>query len=120
MSLNLSPLRYDLTAITRGDTFPAIQFADSAADTDLSRVRMKVCNASGSTVISLDSDATGITINSSTAGSWNFTIGPISAATTEDLAAGLYAYDIETIDSAGSVRTEFDGNWEILPQITDV
>ena len=120
MSLNFTPLRFDLSAITRGDTFPAIQFEDSAAGTDLTRVRMKVCNASGSTVISLDSDASGITINSSTAGSWDFTIGPISAATTEDLAAGLYAYDIETIDSVGTVRTEFDGNWEILPQITDV
>lgn len=117
--LNLEPLRYDWPSIQRGDTMPAQVFSDSSADTDLSRVRVKICDSDGTTQVSLDSSASGITINTSTAGSWNFTIDAISAATTDALVAGLYAYDLETTDSAGSVRTEFEGTWEIRPQITD-
>lgn len=118
--LNLEPLRYDWPAIQRGDTFPAQVFADSGADTDLSRVRVKICDSDGTTKVTLDSASSGVTITTATAGSWNFTIDAISAATTEALTAGLYAYDIETIDTAGSVRTEFEGTWEIRPQITDL
>lgn len=119
MSLDLEPLAYNLPTIVRGDTMPAIVFADTSADTDLSRVRMKVCDSSGSIALTLDSATSGITINASTAGAWNFTVGPITAAQTEALTAGLFAYDLETTDTAGSVRTEFNGTWRIKAQITD-
>ena len=117
--LHLEPLRYDWPSIQRGDTMPAQVFSDTAADTDLSRVRVKICDSDGVKQVTLDSSTSGITINNSTAGSWNFTIDAISSSTTEALAAGLYAYDLETTDSSGYVRTEFEGVWEIRPQITD-
>jgi len=98
---------------------PAQIFSDTAADTDLSQVRVKICDSDGVKHVTLDSSTSGITINNSTAGSWNFTLDAISSATTEALAAGLYAYDLETTDSSGYVRTEFEGVWEIRPQITD-
>lgn len=117
--LHLEPLRYNWPAIQRGDTMPAQVFADTSADTDLTRVRIKICDSDGVKQVTLDSSTSGITINNSTAGGWNFTIDAISTATTEALSPGLYAYDLETIDSSGYVRTEFEGVWEIRSQITD-
>lgn len=113
------PLRYDLEPIVRGDTFPAIVFSDSSADTDLARVRMQICNSAGTAVVTLDSAASGVTLNTTTAGSWNFTVGPIDKDTTEAMAAGLYAYDLESYDTSGFRRTEFNGTWKIIPQITE-
>lgn len=117
MALDLTPLRWDWSPVTQGDTFPACQITETSADTDLSRVRVKI-KAAGSTsaALTLDSSTTGITIGSATAGDWAFTIGAIS---TGSLTAGVYSYDLETTDSAGTVRTEFSGTWEILTQITD-
>lgn len=117
MALDLTPLKWDWAPITQGDTFPATLITETSADTDLSRVRVKI-KAAGSTsaALFLDSQTTGVTIGNATAGAWSFTIGAIS---TSSLAAGVYSYDLETTDSAGTVRTEFSGTWEILTQITD-
>lgn len=120
MALDLKPLRWDWPAVTTGDTYPACQITDTAADTDLSRVRIKIKAQGGTTAaLSLDSSTTGVTITTATAGAWDFTIGPITAAQTATLDPGLYLYDIETTDSAGTVRTEFSGIWEILSETTD-
>lgn len=119
MSLDLSPFRDDWPSIVRGDTFPAIVYAETSADVDLSRVRVKICDSDGVVQVTLDSATSGVTINTSTAGAWNFTVGPIAAATTENLTSGDYAYDIETTDASGGVRTEVNGIWPIKAQITD-
>ena len=106
--------------MTKGDTYPAANFTETEADSDLSRVRVEV-KAAGSTTaaLTLDSDATGVTINTATAGAWDFTVDEISAATTAGLTAGWYSYDLETTDAAGVVSTEFKGSWRILPEVTD-
>jgi hypothetical protein len=116
MALDLKPLKWDWAAVTTGDTFPATNITDSGSDTALVRVRVKV-KASGEATASLtlDSSSTGITITNATAGAWNFTIDMIQVA----LAAGTYSYDLETTDSAGTVRTEFAGTWEILEETTN-
>jgi hypothetical protein len=119
MSVNLEPLRYDWPSVQRGDTFPAINFTDTGADANLSRVRVKICDSNGTVKITLDSNTSGVTINTATAGAWDFTIDAISAATTEALVAGAFAYDLETTDANSVVRTEFEGTWQVDPQITD-
>jgi len=116
MALDLTPLRLDWAPVTTGDTYPACTITETEADTDLERVRITIkATGSDTAALELDSDATGITINTATAGAWSFTIDVIEVS----LAAGFYQYDLETTDAAGTVRTEFSGQWEILTQITD-
>lgn len=118
MSLNLKPLRWDWAAVTVGDTYPACVITETEADTTLSRVRIKIKDADGTLKLTLDSNTSGVTINTATAGAWNFTIAEISASDTGNLTAGFHDYDLE-ITSGGKVRTEFAGSWELLPQITN-
>ncbi len=119
MPLDLSPLVWNWTAITRGDTYPATRIQEEDATTDLVRVRLKVRATGGTLLLSLDSAASEITIDDDTAGSWDFTIPAISAEVTATIRHGVHNYNIEITDSAGTVRTEFSGTWEILPQITN-
>lgn len=119
MALDLRPLRWDWAAVKQGDTYPACTITETESDSALTRVRIKVKDSSGATALTLDSNTSGITINTATGGEWDFTIGAISAATTATLTAGYYDYDLETTCANGVVRTEFEGSWEILAQITD-
>jgi len=112
--------RMDWPSIKQGDTLRAIQFNAANTTSDLSRVRCKVKNDEGVTIVSLDSNVSGVTINNSAAGSWQYTIESIPASATELIASGLHNYDIEITDSDGVVETHFEGCWEIRPQITDV
>jgi len=117
--MNLRPLKWNWSCITQGDTYPATNITETSADTTLSRVRVKIIKANATaTALTLDSNTTGITLNGTSPGGWDFTIDEIPAATTATLDAGSYAYDLETTDSVGTVRTEFRGTWEIEPQVT--
>jgi len=118
MALDLKPLRWDWAAVKQGDTYPACLISETLADTALARVRVKV-KLNGVLALDLDSDGSGITLNGTGAGGWSFTIGAISAAQTTLLAPGYYDYDLETTDAGGVVRTEFEGGWEILSQVTN-
>jgi hypothetical protein len=118
MSANLKPSCYNWASVVQGDTFPAIVFAASGTSTDLARVRVTVKDKDGNAKLTLDSNTSGVTLNDTTAGSWNYTVGPVSAANTTSIAAGTHSYDLETTDVGGVVRTHFHGFWEILPQIT--
>jgi len=113
------PARMDLPSIKQGDTLRAIAFVSTGTLTALDRVRMKIKDSDGATLLSRDSDTSGITLNVTTAGAWAYTLDLIPAATTAAIAAGLHSYDIETIDADGVVETHFEGCWEITPQITD-
>jgi len=117
MALDLKPLRYDLPAVTVGDTYPAMQFTYDG-DGTLTRVRAKIKDENGTAVLTLDSSTSGMTITTATSGAWDFTMAVITAATTAGLTAGIYSYDLETTSSSG-VRTLLSGNWELLTQITD-
>jgi len=118
MSVNLKPSCYNWASVVQGDTFPAIVFAASGTSADLARVRVTVKDKDGNAKLTLDSNTSGVTLNDTTAGSWNYTVGPVSAADTTSIAAGTHSYDLETTDVGGNVRTHFHGFWEILPQIT--
>lgn len=111
--------RMDWPSIKQGDTLRAIQFNASGTESALARVRCKVKDADGVTLLSLDSDTTGITIDTATAGSWQYTIDQIGRAITETIKSGLHSYDIETTDADGVVETHFEGCWNVGPQITD-
>jgi hypothetical protein len=119
MEFDNLPQRLDWPAITQGDTFRAMVFACTDSDTILARVRCKVKSPTGALLLSLDSDDTGITLDSTTAGAWQFTIGPILPATTEGMPAGCNQFDIEITDSNGIRDTDFSGCWTIYPQVTD-
>ena len=118
MTLDLTPLYWNWSSITQGDTYPACNIKETQSDTELIRVRVKI-KLAGVIALTLDSNSSGITLNSTGAGEWDFTIEAIPATATTALAPGCYDYDIETTSANGVVRTEFKGNWEILPQITD-
>jgi hypothetical protein len=113
------PFIYVMPAITQGDTYPAWNISITECDTTLARVRQKFrLSGATSAALILDSDDTGITIDTAS-GTWAFTMDVIAATTTQGLAAGNYSYDIETTDNLGTVKTWIKGNWKILPQITD-
>ena len=118
MAINLLPEKWNLPSVLVGDTLPATNFLYPGSGT-LARVRMKVKDAAGATVLSLDSDTSGMTINVTTTLAWDFTMDEVAAATTAGITAGEYAYDIETITSTGTVRTLVGGAWYLLAQITD-
>ena len=118
MALNFTPFIWNWATIKAGDTYPAARITEDAGgdgDTTLERVRIKIKNAEGQTVINLDSDNTGITINDASAGAWDYTIDSFTAPSV----AGIYSLDMEWTDGAGVVTTATDGTWEILPQTTD-
>ena len=120
MALDLRPQPLDWYAIKQGDTYPACNFVSTDADTVLARVRLKVrLQGATSASLSLDSETSGITINSTAAGAWDYTIDSISAEQTTTLAPGYYDQELEVTDTNGVVSTDFEGIWEILPQITD-
>jgi hypothetical protein len=118
--MDLTPAKYNLVAVTQGDTYPATNVTISGNDTVLSRVRLKIkLTGATTTALTLDSNsAAGITLTATAAGTWAFTIDAIPAATMQTLTAGSYSFDLETTDASGVVKTEFKGNWQILPQIT--
>ena len=118
MALNLQPLTWHWEPVPKGDTYPAANITESSSDAALVRVKVEI-KANGNTTSSLvlDSSDTGITLNSTGAGSWDFTIDAISAATTDLLDEQYYAYQLKTTDANGVVRTEFQGTWEVTPQI---
>lgn len=118
MPINLLPEKWNLPSVVCGDTLPATNFLYPGSGT-LSRVRVKAKDSAGATVLSLDSDTSGVTINTATSGAWDWDIDEVSAATTAGIAAGNYKYDMETITSAGTVRTLLGGNWCLLEQVTD-
>lgn len=73
----------------------------------------------GTELLDLDSDASGITITTTTAGAWDFTIDEISAATMETMPVGEHLYDMKVTDAGGIVSYDFYGTWEITAQQTD-
>ena len=79
MELDLTPLEWDWTPVTKGDTFPSIRIQETSSEVDCARVRVKI-KASGvaTAALELDSDASGITITDGTAGAWDFTIDTIT------------------------------------------
>lgn len=119
MSLDLTPQKLCWPSVKQGDTYPATRFEESLSDTDLVRVRIKVKDADDVELLSLDSDTTGITIISATAGAWEYEIDEILPVTTETLPVGVHNYDQEITDSAGVVTTDFEGTWRILKKYTD-
>lgn len=116
MALDLKPLRWDWPAVTTGDTFPAIRITEFESEESLERVRVSITRSGESSPsLTLDSETSGVTIETASAGAWDFTIDAINPVA---LTAGNYAYDIETTDGAGTIRTEFSGTWPILSEIT--
>jgi hypothetical protein len=112
--LSFEPLKMNMPKVTTGDTFPAMRFTETSADTDLARVKLLVKRQwtdEEEILLTLDSDVSGITIINSDAGSWVYEIDRISEIALE---SGVYDYEIETTDSLGTITTEFVGEWKIL------
>ena len=118
MALNLKPLVWHWDTVVKGDTYPAATITESSSDSALERIKIEIkSNGNTTSSLVLDSDATGITLNNTDAGAWNFTIDAISAETTDTLDEQYYAYQLKSYSANGVVRTEFVGNWEVTPNI---
>jgi len=110
----LTPYIWNWPAITAGDTMPGIQVegTDEPDGIDLVRVRMQVRDINGTIVLDFDSDDTGITITD--AATWAFETDSFTAP----VDAGVYKYDIETIDSNDDIATIVRGSWNVQEQTT--
>ena len=114
MAIDLKPMRWDWASVTKGDTLPAMNLVDTGADFALTRVLVIVeAKDSDVAVLTLDSDVSGVTINTATAGAWDYTIAAISAATTAGLTPGFYTINVKVYGSTVA-HTDFKGEWEIL------
>ena len=118
MSCNLKPRGKDLPPVTQGDTYPGINLTATNTEEALTSVAMSVYLAGSSSPALTLSNGSGITITDATAGSWAFTIDEMSPATTEAMTAGIYFYDLQTVDAAGTKKTRLAGSWHILTQVT--
>lgn len=108
--LNLKPMRWKWDSVTTGDTYPAIRIQETSSDTAISAISLVVKDSDNTEALTL-SNGSGITITTATAGAWDFTIDAISPVT---LSAGVYYYELQITDDAGTIRTEFEGTWQIL------
>jgi hypothetical protein len=115
MALDLTPLRWDWSPVVSGDSYPAATITCTGQTENLARVRITV-RAAGSTsdALVLDSATSGITLTTTTAASWAFTI---DAITNVALAAGEYSYQLETTTTGSTRRTSFAGTWKIISDI---
>lgn len=114
MAIDLKPMRWDWAAVTQGDTLPAMNLTETAATFNLTRVLVTIePKDSDVAVLTLDSDDTGVTINTATAGAWDYTIDSITAAQTEELTPGFYTVNVKVF-GATVEHTDFKGEWEIL------
>jgi hypothetical protein len=115
MSCPDKPAVWNWNQITQGDTRLASNVTETASTTDLSRVLVTI-EKQGTDIVSLtlDSDATGITINTATAGAWDYDIDIISAATMETLDPGFYTVTHQVFDALGVKTTVSKGHWNIL------
>ncbi|HEY9816469.1 MAG TPA: hypothetical protein V6D20_11830 [Candidatus Obscuribacterales bacterium] len=93
----------------------ATQITESTSDTDLSRVEVIIEPYGSDTAsLTLDSNATGVTLTTTTAGAWDYTIDAIASASTDTLTPGYYTVTHRVTDTAGTVTTVSKGTWRIL------
>lgn len=105
---------WNWTPTTQGSTRPAVNITSADSDAELSRVQVTVePYGSDAASIELDSAVSGITINTATAGAWDFTIEPIAAATTGALSPGFYTINMTITAPAGTVLEPVKGTWHI-------
>lgn len=117
MSADCGYERWDWKPLVKGSTKRAISVTSTDSDVDLARVVVLIEPYGSDTAsITLDSNATGVTINTATAGAWDFDIGPIAAATTDALTPGFYTINMTLTDSGGNVLEQVKGSWQILPK----
>ena len=99
----------------KGDTKPAFTVSIPGRSESLSRAYCKVVDDSGATVLELDSATSGITLNTTAAPTWEFTVDVISAATTDGLTPGNFTQKIKTTSASGVVKTWLEGTWTVTP-----
>ena len=114
MSDESPPALYNLSSATSGATWGGFSVSLESVSTffsgDLSLVEMVVKDQDGTTLLSLDSDtADEITINTATAGAWEFTV----VERTLTLGAGDYTYSVRITDSNGVRAVWLKGGWRI-------
>lgn len=96
-----------LDEVSSGETWAGISYQMTSSDdtefaNNLSRVRMTFKTAAGVSALTLDSEDDQITIDSSSAYAWAYTVEPLALT----LASGWYSWAVETTDSTG--RTNKD------------
>jgi hypothetical protein len=114
MSISIQPARKNLAPTVQGDTYPAFRLVATGATAVLDRVTLTIRQKDSETdALVFDSDESGITINDNSIDNWDFTIDEISKDDTGDLPVGFYEYSIKVYYGADTVRTHFQGEWEI-------
>lgn len=115
MACNLQSIALD--PLASGETWGGLTWTITSSDDTkysaaLSRVRMTFKNSAGTSVLALDSNVAGITINTATAYAWSFTIEPRLISFPE----GRYSWAIETTDATGNVdKDRLSGTIQIIP-----
>ena len=105
--------------LTQGNTRPGTNFTETLSESALTAVeiRMKLPESTTADITLTNGD--GITINTATAGAWDFDIDEMTAAQTDAYTPGVYNYEMDVTESAGTVTTIIKGTWPLLARIPD-
>lgn len=103
-----SPIMADLPSCMKGDTYDGWtsgwSSTGNAFAAALAGVRVAFVDENGVVQMTL-TDASGITVNSTTANAWNYTIDPFEMT----LPVGRHSYGEETTDENGVIKTRVIG-----------
>ena len=111
--------RWDWKPLTQGNTRPATNFTETSGTSALTAVELRMKLPESTTSDILLSNGAGITINTATAGAWDFDISAMSAATTDAYTPGLYEYEMDVTEASGVVTTILKGEWNLIARIPD-
>ena len=111
--------RWDFEPLTQGATRPATNFTETSSTSALTGVelRMNLEDSTEADIVLTNGD--GITINTATAGAWDFDIDVLSAATTDAYTPGVYSYELEITEASGVVTVVLKGEWTLIARIPD-
>jgi hypothetical protein len=111
MSCETEQAQYDFPACWEGGSLESFDITIAEENGSALSSAEIVFKAGGSDTASLTlTSGDGLTLTDTTAGAWTITVDQISAIT---LTAGIYYYNLKTVDAGGLVKFYLAGTWEI-------
>lgn len=111
--------RWNWTPTTQGNTRPATQITETESESNLTAVEIRLKLTDSTTADITLTNGDGVTITTATAGAWDFSIDEMTGAETDAMTPGIYTYEMDVTDAAGTVTTIAKGNWPLIARIPD-
>jgi hypothetical protein len=111
MSCETEQGRYDFPTCWEGGSLESFDITIAEENGSALSSAQMAFKAGGSDTASLTlENGSGLTLTTTTAGGWVITVDQINAIT---LTAGIYYYNLKTVDAGGLTKFYLAGTWEI-------